>query len=443
MATDVLLSIVSIILVLGVMILVHEWGHFIVAKLFGVRVDVFSLGFGPRLWGWRRGPTDYRLSALPLGGYVKMAGDNPSEERSGAPDEFLSKPRWQRVLIAAAGPTMNILMAVALFAGLFTVAKPSPAYYPQPVQVVAVGKDSPAEKAGVHAGDRLVEINGVKSPDWEKAEAELQMVSPGGEISLVFEREGQLLPVTLRALTWQSQCNFYAVVGYPPDPVVVDKVAPGTPADTSGIRRDDAIVAVNGEPLLSWCQFVDAVQQSSGQPVELRVRRGEKEMRLRVRPVLVKSGSTPRWQVGLSYRPTLVYQSLPVTEASKRAVAVSAQYSRLIVFLVGDLFRGKVSLKQLEGPLGIARESGRAAKHGLADLISLMAQISLNLGILNLLPIPILDGGHILLLAVEGTLRRDLSLAVKERYVQAGMVFLLVIFVIVMYNDVLRLVLNH
>ncbi len=440
--SNVLIILVALF-VLGLMVLVHEWGHFMVAKLFGVRVDVFSFGFGPRLWGWRSGPTDYRLSALPVGGYVKMAGDNPAEDRSGAPDEFLSKPRWQRVLIAAAGPAMNILIAVILFAGLFSVATPWPAYFSKPVQVAAVGKDSPADKAGVRAGDRLVEINGLKNPDWEKAETELQLAPPGGDVHLVYEREGQLFPVTLRATATQRQCDVYAVLGYPPDPVVVDQVASGTPAETAGLHADDVLSGINGEPLVSWCQFVDGVQQSDGQPVELRVRRGERELRLRIRPAQTKTATGTRWQVGLSYRPQIVYHSLPVNEASSRAVLVSARLSRQIIFLVGDLFRGRVSLKQMEGPLGIGRESVRAAKRGVADLVNLMAVISLNLAVLNLLPIPILDGGHILLLTIEGALRRDLSLTVKERFVQAGMVFLLVIIAIVMYNDVLKLVLNH
>src|SRR5712692_105346 len=198
MAANFITDIVAVIIVLGMMILVHEWGHFMAARLFSVRVEVFSFGFGPRLWGRRRGATDYRLSALPLGGYVKMAGDNPAEERSGQPDEFLSKARWQRAIIAVAGPTMNVVMAVVLLTGVFLlVGAPYPAFMSRPVEVVAFHKKSVGANTGIQPGDRLVEIDGIKNPTWEQARQRLRETTPGSEIRLVLDRGGERISVSL------------------------------------------------------------------------------------------------------------------------------------------------------------------------------------------------------------------------------------------------------
>ena len=436
---EVLISIVAVVIVLGLMVLVHEWGHFVVAKLFGVRVEIFSFGFGPRLWGHRRGPTDYRLSALPLGGYVKMAGDNPSEERKGDPDEFLSKPRWQRVLIAFAGPGMNILTAVVLTAALFLAGTSQRVYVGQPVVIAGVLKDSPAGKAGIHPGDRVVEFRGIQNPTWERVFLELLFVSPGSNIPVTIERDGQWIQTTV-----QSASDEFAVLGYPAEPVLVGTVTRGMPAERSGLQPGDEILAVQGQRVVSPIQLAARIQDRGGQRTELLVRRGDHDLRLEVRPVWGDPGDgVPRWQIGFLFHFASEKRSYPLTGAIERAVWLNARLTRQIMHVVAQLFAGRMSLKQVEGPLGIARESGRAARRGLMDVINLMAVISLNLAILNLLPVPILDGGHILMLAVEGILRRDLSLAVKERFVQVGLVFLLLIIAVVMYNDVLKLLPAH
>jgi regulator of sigma E protease len=422
------------------MVLVHEFGHFIVAKLCGVRVDVFSLGFGPRLFGLRRGDTDYRVSALPVGGYVKMAGDNPAEDRTGDPAEFLSKPRWQRFFIILAGPTMNFLTAFLLLAGLFTFHAPKLAYQIKPVEIVGVPMDSPAEKAGIRAGDRLVSINGTQNPNWEQAEdAVLAAEKQGSELNMTFEREGQTFPVALSVGHIATGCDQYKSIGFPPDPVVIDQVILGTPAERSGLHAADQVAAVNGQPISSWCQLVDTIQQSMGQPLQMDIRRGDQVKHFQVHPVQGQPNSNLRWQIGVSPRQTVIFGKMPWTEASQHAALVSVRFSQQIIFLVGDLFRGRVSLKQVSGPLGIMQLSGQAAQRGIADVINVMALIGINLGILNLLPIPILDGGHILMLAIESTIRRDLSVKIKERFVYVGLVFLLMVFAVVMYNDVLKM----
>jgi len=432
------MSVVALVIVLGIMILVHEWGHFIVARLCGVRVEIFSFGFGPRLWGRKRGDTDYRISALPLGGYVKMAGDNPSEERAGVPDEFLSKPRWQRALIVLAGPTMNLVTTVVLFAGiLFFVGLPVEAFLLKPVEVAGVLKHSPAAAAGIQAGDRIVGINELQNPTWEQAHALLVKQAPGSELRLQVERNGEM--VEFKVPVGESRA-IDTVFGYPKMAAVVDQVAPGMPAERAGMMAGDQIVEVNGQRVENWYQVSEAIRGSNGQPLQIVLQRGDRQLHLQIKPVYAPSrGGEMIWQIGMGQRSERFYRELGLTESVKYGALGSLALGRQIVGIVGQLITRQVSLKELQGVLGIGREAGRAVKRGPVDFVNLMAVISLNLGILNLLPIPILDGGHILMLSVEGIIRRDLSVTVKERFVQVGLVFLLVILAIVMYNDVLRL----
>jgi regulator of sigma E protease len=438
--SDFLVMIVSVSVVLGVMVLVHEWGHFIVAKLFGVRVEIFSIGFGTRLWGIKRGDTDYRLSALPLGGYVKMAGDNPMEERKGDPDEFLSKPRWQRVLIALAGPAMNVILSIALIAGIYMHGSKQPAFLDKQMVLAGVLQDSTAQKAGLQAGDQVTKVNDKANPTWDEARQELMSTLPGHMLAVEVNRGGQ--PVSLSVPSGQSLDDIY---GYPADRLVVGAVSSGMPAERSGLKTGDEIRKVNGKDLISPVEFPTMVQDAQGRPMNLEVLRGDRTLQVEVRPqqVSVKNGVT-HWQIGIGIQSgDLVERRVPFGAAIVDSTSTNLLMARQIVFVVAELFRGNMSLKQLEGPLGIAKASGEAAKEGMAELFSLMAMIGINLAVLNLLPIPPLDGGHILMLFIEGTMRRDLSLRVKERFVTVSMVFLLLVFAIVMYNDVLRLIPHH
>ncbi len=432
-------GVIAVAIGLGVMVLVHEWGHFLVARLFGVRVEVFSIGFGPRIWGVRRGPTDYRLSILPLGGYVRMAGDNPAEERKGDPDEFLSKPRWQRVLIALAGPTTNFLMAVILTAALFVRGGQQPSYADKPVVIAGVMKDSAAQKAGIQAGDRIVSFAGVKNPTWDRVALELALSAPGRSEPVVVERQGQQVPLSVA-----SEPQPFTAIGYPAEPAVIGVVSPGLPAEKAGLAPGDTILTVDGEPLASPYQLSDMIQRSQGRPMSLEVSRGGSIQKIVLMPTWGDPGDgTARWEIGITYRFTTSSKRYSPPIAMVKAAEFHVILATKLVYLVGQLFTGRVSLKQVQGPLGIVQASSQAAKRGFGDLISLMALVSLNLGILNLLPIPILDGGHILMLGIEGLLRHDISLKIKERVVTVGMVFLLLVFLIVMYNDVLRLFPGH
>lgn len=354
MATNFLRDILAGAVVLGILVLLHEWGHFIVAKLCGVRVDVFSIGFGPRIFGWKRGDTDYRLSALPLGGYVRMAGDNPVEERTGAPYEFLSRPRYQRFLIAIAGPIMNLAATVAILWGI------------------------------------------------------------------------------------------YAFVGMPYLPAVIDEVQPASPAESAGLKSGDVIVSLDGKPIAAWPDLADAIRGSNGHQLQLVIQRDGAQIPVSVTPAHLKDsdGTTP-WMIGVSRPGQEKYRHIGPITAAKDAIVSTASGARQWAQVIGGLFSGKVSVHDLAGPVGIVRMSGQAAKDGPLELFELTAIISLNLGLLNLMPIPILDGGHVLMLAVEGLLQRDLSIAVKERFVQVGLVFLLSVFAFVMYSDIIKVIQTH
>jgi regulator of sigma E protease len=438
---EVVRAIGAFVLVLGVMVLLHEWGHFIVARLCGVRVDIFSIGFGPRLAGWKGGQTDYRISALPLGGYVKMAGDNPEEDRSGAPDEFLSKSRWQRALVILAGPAMNVISAAVLFFLLFaTHGIPEPVFLQEPAVLAGVLKNSPAEKAGLKAGDRLLEVNHVPATTWEKVSRAIEKKGPQEKIDLMYQRAGDRLATTVPA--WTRGSSLAALVGYPNDSVRLDGVAPGMAADRAGLKMDDTVVSVDGTAIVSLEQFKQAVQESGGRPLQVVVNRKGQAITLSVQPTQGPVGDgLSAWLIGVQLAPgESRYRRLPLGEAVVAASTQTYRVNEVILNNLWQLVSGSASLKQLVGPVGIARYSGEAAKRGLYDLVMFTAGISLNLAILNLLPIPIFDGGHILLLLLEAIRRRDFSIVFKERFLQVGMVFLLLLFTVVMYNDLRKLI---
>ncbi|HTQ62044.1 MAG TPA: RIP metalloprotease RseP [Candidatus Solibacter sp.] len=440
--------IVGISLVLGVMVLIHEWGHFIVARMCGVRVDVFSIGFGPRLFGWKKGPTDYRVSALPLGGYVRMAGQDLSEVDSGdkpptgAPDELMSKARWQRALISFAGPAVNLIFPIFLLTGLYVaVGVPYSAYLDAPVRVNQLPDTKAAASNPLKPGDLVLSIDGTPTRDWEQALVALSQVAPGAKLTMQIDASGKRQTVDF---TSKDYSDYTQILGFAPIRPIIDQIAPGTPAERSGLHEGDLITAVNGKPIQYWDQFREAAQSSKGQPMTLDVDRKGQTVRVVVTP---KKGAADAddntYQIGVLRADVPAYKRVSFSESVRFAGLKTYDTISQTVDVVGKLFSGRVSIKQLQGPVGISHMAGQAVKRGPLDVIFLMVLISVNLGILNLLPIPILDGGNILLLAIEGIMRRDLSLSFKERFVQVGLVFLLVIFAVVMYNDILRRITSH
>jgi regulator of sigma E protease len=481
---------IGVTLVLGVMILVHEWGHFIAARLFGVRVDVFSIGFGPRLFGWKSGPTDYRVSIIPLGGYVRMAGQDPTEIDSpnrswvassagakaeapgkpadvvqtaagvallqpsgdrgplasgtGAPDELMSKPRWQRAVISAAGPAVNLLFPILLLTVYFVaIGVPYPVFEDKPVMVTAVPANSPAAATGLRPGDKIVAINGEPVANWTQAEKIVTKAEPNSKLTMEVENNGEKRTVELPVEQKEIEQPELAL-GFAPIKPTLEDVAPGMPAARAGLKESDVIRAVDGQPIQWWGQFTERVRASAGKPLSLDVERKGQPLHMVVTP---QPGNNDRgetvYQIGVQVHEDSAYRRVAFTEGVRIAGLKTFETIDDTLGVVGRLFSGRVSVRQLQSVVGISRAAGQAVHKGAQAVISLMVLISVNLGILNLLPIPILDGGNILLLAIEGGLRRDLSMAFKERFVQVGLVFLLVLFAIVMYNDLARLLGSH
>jgi len=439
MAAGFLRDIIAGVFVLSILVLLHELGHFIAAKLCRVRVDVFSIGFPPKIWGIKYGDTDYRLSALLFGGYVKMAGENPVEERSGAPYEFLSKTRWQRFFIAIAGPLANILVTFAIFWGIYSFAgMPTDAYLQHPPDVAAVPQNYDTGTQ-VRPGDRILSVDGVATPTWGKVESRIEKAKPGTSVSVVVLRDGAQQTLTIKAAENQSAID--AMVGYPLVPPLIEEVESGSPAQKSGLQPGDLIVSVNHEPVVTWMRLVDLVRGSGGQTIRFVVHRGEKDVPLEITPVhTMTADGEMAWQIGAGVKSQEVFEHQGIIASFKDAGVETYMYARLMGEIFTGLFKGKLSVRELAGPVGIVQMSGQAAKNGPISLLTLMAYISLDLALVNLIPIPIFDGGHILMLAVEGSLGRDLSIAFKERLLQVGLVLILGLFAFVMYNDILRIV---
>lgn len=441
-------TILGIVLVLGVMILVHEWGHFIVARLFGVRVDVFSIGFGPRLFGWKRGATDYRVSALPFGGYVRMAGQDLSEVDSsnvaptGASDELMSKPRWQRALISVAGPAVNLIMPLLLLSGFFWIkGLPYSSYLDNPAVIAVMKANDPLAKAGVAAGDRITAINGISTPTWEKVGAAFGELRPESIYRVTVEHEGATREVQASG---KDLIQADAPGHYPMVVPIVSQPIRGMGAQRAGMKRGDLIISVNGTKITNWMEFKDMILNSNGSPLDAVVKRNGQlvTLKLEAQSIVGEDGKA-NFRLGVGAEERWSYKKMNLGTAVENA-SVSTWYGlRQLLGVVGRLFAGKQSVKLLLGPVGIIDQAGQAVQEGSFAVINLMAIISLNLGILNLFPIPILDGGNILLLALEGIRRRDFSMAFKERFVQVGLVLILVLFGYVMYNDVARFLPIH
>ena len=315
-----------------------------------------------------------------------------------------------------------------------------PAYLDQPIQIAGVFRDSPAAAEGFQAGDRIIELDGVQNPTWDRLHLDLLFSVPGTSLHATVDRNGTLLPFKIDTGT-----DELSAVGYPDQlQLTIAGVNPDSPADRSGIKPGDHILAVDG--VSNPYDLSARIQKTGGQPIQLLVDRGGHQQLIEVKPARGTSPSGREiWQIGVSISPDFptVIKSYSLIGSIGHSLEVNMFMTKQILNVIAGLFRGKVSLKQLEGPLGIARDSGRAARGGPQDLLLLMAMISLNLAVLNLLPIGPLDGGHIILLMIEGTMRHDLSLRVKERFVTVSVVFLLLVFGVVMYNDVLRLFPHH
>lgn len=434
----------AFIFILGSAVVLHEFGHFIVAKLFGIRVETFSVGFGPRLFGKKWGQTDYRISAIPLGGYVKLGGDESNAPLEGAgaqnipPNEMYNlRPRWQRILVALAGPVMNIITALAIpFAGGLMYGVPAT---PQPV-VYFVHPGGAAEQAGLKPGDRIISFNGTKNPSWESIYGD-GLLSPGHALPVVVNREGSEVQLTITPTSRSENGETAGFLDFVPDygglPVVVGSVQPGSPAEEAGFKEGDRLLKVGDDNVKSSFQVTEYIKNHDAQKIPITIQRNGQTS------VVVTNERRVDGKLGLGVSEIFPLHTASIGSAAKYAWDSNLQILRLTGKALGQVFTGKRSVRNtLSGPIGIYQAAQKSVERlGWDGVFGMLGFLSLNLGIFNLLPIPVLDGGAIFLLLIEGllaTIGLSISAAVRDRIQQVGFVMVLLLMVFVITNDVLK-----
>jgi regulator of sigma E protease len=454
-----LISTVSMLVVLGVLVLVHEFGHFAVAKLFGVRVETFSIGFGTRLFGFRRGDTDYRISLLPLGGYVKMAGElggdgtmplNTGSTSGTAPrdsGDLTSKPRWQRILIACAGPAANFLLAILLMTAVYIGHNEVANYLSQPAVIDYIVPNSGAAKAGLQHGDRIVRFDTAENPTWDQV-MDRSIRNLNRSVPIVVQQQDGAQKQSSLFLKSPSNPDDFSLgdIGLTPEiqktPLKVAMVQPGMPGAKAGLKSGDEIVEVDGIQLHSLPSMVLYLQQNGNKPVTLSLLRDGTQTTMTVTPEKTAGpDEQPRYQIGFSTEPPPSHvERLSLPAAFTKAVKECVNESTAVIEVMRRVVTHQMSAKTLSGPVGIARETGYVvALPGWSPMLAWTAFISVQLGLLNLLPIPILDGGMILFLLIESVMRRDMNETLKERVYQTAFVFLILLMVFVLFNDLSKI----
>jgi regulator of sigma E protease len=425
----------SFVFVLGVLVFVHELGHFLAAKRVGIRVLKFQLGFNPTILSFRYGETEYGIGALPLGGYVKMAGEANEDGPTGDPREFLSKTRWQRFQVLFMGPAMNLLLAFVLLAGILYQGAEVPSYVDQPVNVGLVKPDSPAARADIRPGDRIVSVAGHRVDTWEEFGLTVG-TRANREVSIGLLRNGLDVTKMLTPVAEDKGRFEQGDIGVVPNvhPHLIE-VTPGDPGEKAGLKAGDVIVAAEGTPMTFDAEFRQVIRKSANTPITLSILRSGAPMTITATPRLDGNRGL------LGVKP--VDDTRTIKPSILGAFRLSAEKNWGMTQMIGQTIWGlltrELSPKQLMGPIAIAQVSGESAQLGLVPLLLLMVTLSLNLGLLNLMPIPMLDGGHITIMALEGIARRDFSVKVKEKVLLAGFVVLMMLMVTVFYNDLSRI----
>ncbi len=446
-----LLSIVSFIIVLSVMVLVHEAGHFFVAKAFGVKVETFSIGFPPRLFGFKHGDTEYCIGALPFGGYVKMAGEAIGSG-TGAPTDLTSHPRWQRILIAVAGPFANFVLAFGLMTGLYMMHNEVPVYLSSPAVLDFVPANTPAARAGLQSGDRVIRFGDSTNPTWDVVE-QRSAVDANSTVPITVQRvvDGQTRQFSTElylSTPSRGAAPELSALGLLPvlqnTPVTIHDVVPGDPAAKAGLKAGDAVVSVDGVAVHGISSIIAVLDQAGNKPANLVIQRNGHQFSISVQPIWAHfAGQKPGYRLGFSPNPPPYrVEQLPLGAAARHSVDYNLRSSGFILDVLHRLFTPHAGavVQQLSGPIGIARMTGEAAEMpGWQPIIQLSALISINLGIMNLLPIPILDGGTILLLVIESTFRRNIKQEVLERVYNVAVVMLILVFAFIMVNDISKL----
>lgn len=444
---EYIIGLAAFIFILGTAVVIHEFGHFAVGKLLGIRVETFSVGFGPRIFGRRYGTTDYRLSLIPLGGYVKFGGDESNaaiegESSSDIPESerFDVRPRWHKFLVIIAGPVMNILTALTVvFISALMFGIPQ---MPSSPTVARVAEGGASARAGLQPGDRIVIFNGKENPTWDRIKNDAA-IAPEQELPLIVERNGQRLPLTIRPIKQSEQGESVGVLDFRPDfgnvPLVVSGVIANAPAAQAGLQAGDHITSINDEPVGDDVDLRRAVQAGKGAPLKLTIERGGERRDL----TMTAQETDGRATIGVYSGVEVPLQAAGVGNGIVYAFNRNIEIIRLTGNALGQVFSGKRSAREtLSGPIGIGRAASRAANEGgWGGVFALLGFLSLNLGVINLLPIPVLDGGAIALLGIEfmlGIVGVSLSMAMRERIQQVGFVMLILLMGFVITNDLIK-----
>jgi len=432
-------DILWVLVLIGVMINIHEAGHFWAARFFDVKVETFSFGFGKRLFGFRRGETDFRFSLIPFGGYVKMAGEQggegglPSDPRS-----LLAKPRWQRLIIALAGPMMNVALAVGLLTGLYMVSYPKISHADEEAVIGDVLPDSAAAKAGIEAGDRIVKLDSAVDPTWEDVKLK-EATSAYRAMSVTVDRNGRRLEMDVTP-TLNDRSGVGSAGWDKRGEVELFSVDLDMPAGKAGLKIGDVVLSVNGRAIDSVNKLHNVTETSGGKTLHIEYERDGRQMASDITPVYDKKDGPARWMIGVgpALKPHYINTRLSLPAALNESLDENAKGATLIGKFLEGMVQRRMSPKNLTGPIGMIELSGDAAREGPSAYLGLMSMVSLNLAIFNLLPIPILDGGLILMLIVEMVMHRDLSLSVKEAVFKLGFMFIMLVVALVLYNDISR-----
>lgn len=437
-----MITIAAGIIMLGILVFVHEFGHFCVAKWCGVKVLKFSLGFGPKLISRQWGETEYLVCAVPLGGYVQMLGEGSGEQGETAeltPEEvqrsFARQPVLRRMAIVAAGPVMNLALPFLVLPLAYLIGVNLPAYLGQPPCIGYVVADSEGARHGFKAGDCLQSVGGTKVETWESIGAAL-INHAGAPLPVVVARGGEQVALTL-PVDHGALEGLQAIGLLPRQDAVIGSLAPNMPAASAGLREGDRILAIGDQPVASWYDLRTLIQTVGAKPVPLRILRDGREQQVTITPHQAEKGGD--YLIGIAPHHDTTFKRFGFFEAVRAGADRTVELIELTLVFIRKLFAGAVSTSSIGGPITVVQIAGQAAQTDFSSILSVLAFLSIQLGILNLLPIPILDGGHLFFACFELVLRRPLSLKTREIAQQLGLALLIMLMLLAFYNDIMRL----